>query len=157
MQTDATAVGDVDGAVVKRIREFRQAAVAADGGSADFRGAPGCAGMCSTFVGLCVASKLDRKALLEWSAANGVDMGKGLDSLAAAEPGSAAIWSPVFGGQMGTRFKVALRSTFHPSARDLNGNRAVKLKQIGALRVSVPAAFSWRSIWGGLCGKQGLG
>jgi len=116
-----------------------------------------CFGQCSTFVGLRVASKLDRKALLEWSAVNGVDMGKDLDSLAASEPGNAAIWSPVFGGQMGTRFKVALRSTFHPSARDLNGNRAVRLKEISPVRVSVPAHFSWKSIWGGLCGKQKQG
>src|SRR5258708_40308603 len=39
VQADASAVGDVNNAVVKRISKFWQAAVAADGGSVDFRGA----------------------------------------------------------------------------------------------------------------------
>src|SRR6266404_3807750 len=39
VQTDASAVGDVNDAVVKRISKFWQAAIAADGGSVDFRGA----------------------------------------------------------------------------------------------------------------------
>src|SRR5467141_2421380 len=39
VQADASAVGDVNDAVVKRISKFWQAAVAADGGSVDFRGA----------------------------------------------------------------------------------------------------------------------
>src|SRR6267143_1409076 len=41
VQTDASAVGDVNDAVVKRISKFWQAAIAADGGSVDFRGARG--------------------------------------------------------------------------------------------------------------------
>src|ERR1700676_5230583 len=39
VQTDASAVGDVNDAVVKRISKFWQSAIAADGGSVDFRGA----------------------------------------------------------------------------------------------------------------------
>src|SRR6266568_381256 len=39
VETDTSAVGDVDGAVVKRIIKFRQAAIGAGGGSIDFRGA----------------------------------------------------------------------------------------------------------------------
>src|ERR1700676_4232522 len=39
VQTDASAVGDVNDAVVKRISKFWQAVIAGDGGSVDFRGA----------------------------------------------------------------------------------------------------------------------
>jgi len=39
VQTDASAVGDVNDAVVKRISKFWQAAIAAESGSVDFRGA----------------------------------------------------------------------------------------------------------------------
>src|SRR5579859_5041012 len=39
MQTDASAVGDVDGLVVERISKFWQSVIAARGGSVDFRGA----------------------------------------------------------------------------------------------------------------------
>jgi hypothetical protein len=39
VQADTSAVGDVNGVVVKRIGEFRQAAIVARGGRVDFRGA----------------------------------------------------------------------------------------------------------------------
>src|SRR3989442_3829636 len=39
VQTDASAVGDVNDVVVKRISKFWQAAIAAEGGSEDLRGA----------------------------------------------------------------------------------------------------------------------
>src|SRR4029077_10854358 len=39
MQTDASTAGDVDGAVVKRIGQFRQSAIVAGGWRVDFRGA----------------------------------------------------------------------------------------------------------------------
>src|SRR5882757_1659045 len=50
VQTDASAVGDMNDAVVKRISKFWQAAIAADGGSVDFRGALHVQGLMSPFV-----------------------------------------------------------------------------------------------------------
>src|SRR5882672_2669475 len=50
VQTDASAVGDMNDAVVKRISKFWQAAIAADGGSVDFRGALHVQGLMRPFV-----------------------------------------------------------------------------------------------------------
>src|SRR5882762_6811236 len=47
---DASEVGDVNDAVVKRISKFWQAAIAADGGSVDFRGALHVQGLMRPFV-----------------------------------------------------------------------------------------------------------
>jgi hypothetical protein len=50
VEADPSAVGDVDGLVVKRIIKFRQAAILADGGSIDFRRAPHVQGLVRPLV-----------------------------------------------------------------------------------------------------------
>src|SRR3984893_9167979 len=50
VETDTSAVGDVNGAVVKRIIKFRQAPIVAGGGRIDFRGTMHVEGLVRPFV-----------------------------------------------------------------------------------------------------------
>jgi hypothetical protein len=86
---------------------------------------------CGTVFAMRLAAKLDRRALMDWSASNasGVDVDAALARVAVAEPGHGVLLSPTWGGASvnGKSFKVLPRQTLHPDPRRLNENRSVEL------------------------------
>jgi hypothetical protein len=109
---------------------------------------------CGTVFAMRLAAKLDRRALMDWSASNasGVDVDAALARVAIAEPGHGVLLSPTWGGATvnGKSFKVLPRSTFHPDPRRLAENRTIALRPMTqASQAEVPSA------WASLC--QGLG
>src|SRR6266478_5150867 len=109
---------------------------------------------CGTVFAMRLAAKLDRRALMDWSASNasGVDVDAALARLALAEPGHGVLLSPTWGGESvnGKSFKVLPRSTFHPDPRRLAENREVELRPMReAQQAESP------SPWSSLCGRVG--
>jgi hypothetical protein len=85
---------------------------------------------CGTVFAMRLAAKLDRRALMDWSASNasGVDVDAALARLALAEPGHGVLLSPTWAALLnGKSFKVLPRATYHPDPRKLNENRSVEL------------------------------
>src|SRR6266436_8648513 len=107
---------------------------------------------CGTVFAMRLAAKLDRRALMDWSASNasGVDVDAALARLALAEPGHGVLLSPTWGGATvnGKSFRVLPRSTFHPDARRLNENRSVELCQppVGMASTQPNAPSIWESL-----------
>jgi hypothetical protein len=77
---------------------------------------------CPTLVAMRVAAKLDRRALMDWGAANSpnMDVMKALNDLSISPVGRGIIWSPTWGELDGVVFDGARRSTYHPDAKSLN-------------------------------------
>src|SRR5712691_5615715 len=86
---------------------------------------------CGTVLAMRLAAKLDRRALMDWSASNasGVDVDAELARIATAAPGNGVLLSPTWSDAAlnGKSFKVLPRSTFHPDPRRLKENRSVEL------------------------------
>lgn len=84
---------------------------------------------CQTLVALRIAAKLDRRALVDWGAANSptMDVNEALDKLSSVQAGRGIIWSPTWGQHDGVVFQGALRSTYHPDPGDLEERHLVKI------------------------------
>jgi len=72
VETDTSAVGDVDGVVVERIIKFRQAAILTRGGSIDFRGALHVEGLVRPLVVELIAKIIELGLLLQAVQAGGM-------------------------------------------------------------------------------------
>jgi Helicase HerA, central domain len=109
---------------------------------------------CGTVFAMRLAAKLDRRALMDWSASNAsdVDVDAALARVAIAEPGHGVLLSPTWGGAAvnGKSFRVLPRSTFHPDPRRLAENREVELRPL-----QEPRQAESPSPWASLSGRMG--
>lgn len=98
-----------------------------------------------TLIALRLASRIDRRSMMDWSASNSGagDIGKSVESLATAPVGTGILWSPEWGGVPAVAFRAGLRSTYHPSPRQLERNKTIPLSPLPDFRVPEERPKEW--------------